>query len=63
MHANGAIMTDLFRGKLSYKGLYASDAGNVGALVNARVAFNLTDAAAMAMEVREPAYPTYPTTK
>jgi hypothetical protein len=32
-----------------YQGFYASDAGNVGALVNARVAFNATDAASIAL--------------
>ena len=49
MHANPEIMTDHFRGELQYQGFFASDAGNVGALVNARVAYNATDAAAMAM--------------
>ena len=52
MHANDYIMTELFRGALGYQGFYASDAGNVGALVKARVAFNSTDAAAIALHVR-----------
>lgn len=50
MHANAAIMTQHFRTELGFEGFFASDAGNVGALVGARVAYNQTDAAAIAME-------------
>jgi beta-glucosidase len=50
MHANHAIMTEHFRGELGYEGFFASDAGNVQALVGARVAFNGTDAAAIALQ-------------
>ena len=49
MHANGEIMTDHFRKELGYEGFFASDAGNVGALVGAHVAYNASDAAAIAL--------------
>ena len=51
MHANGAIMTDHFRSKLSYEGFFASDAGNVGALVGARVAFNASGGRALSLSL------------
>ena len=38
------------RDNAGFKGFFASDAGNVGALVGARVAYNSTDAAAIAMQ-------------
>ena len=50
MHANGEIMTDHFRKELGYEGFFASDAGNVGALVGAHVAYNASDAAAIALQ-------------
>lgn len=50
MHANHAIMTEHFRNELGYEGFFGSDAGNVGALVGARIAFNDTDAAAIALQ-------------
>ena len=49
-HANKAIMTEHFRTDLGYAGFFASDAGNVAAMVNARVAYNHTDAAAIALQ-------------
>lgn len=42
MHANAAVMRDLFRGAWNYTGFFASDYGNIGALTNARVAANVT---------------------
>jgi beta-glucosidase-like glycosyl hydrolase len=50
MHMNSAIMTDHFRTKLGYEGFFASDAGNVAAMVGARVAYNTSDAASIAMQ-------------
>jgi beta-glucosidase-like glycosyl hydrolase len=45
MHANGAIMRDLFRGAWNYSGYFGSDYGNIGALTHARVAANITQGA------------------
>ena len=49
MHANAGIMRNLFRTRLNYTGFFASDMGNIGALVNAHVASNVTAAAALAL--------------
>jgi beta-glucosidase-like glycosyl hydrolase len=49
MHANGAIFTDLFRGRWNYSGFVHSDYGNIGALVNTRTAANGTMAAGLAL--------------
>lgn len=49
MHANGAIFGDLFRGAWNYTGFVHSDFGNVGALTQARIATNVTAAAALAL--------------
>jgi len=49
MHMNSPIMKDLFRGTFNYKGFFGSDYGNVGSLQSARVASNLTQAAALAI--------------
>lgn len=48
-HASAELMSEHFRTELGYEGFFASDAGNVAAMVNARVAFNTTDAAAIAL--------------
>ena len=49
MHMNAPIMKTLFRGQWGYKGFFGSDWGNIGFLQNARVAANLTQAAALAI--------------
>ena len=48
-HASEETMTEHFRNELGYEGFFASDAGNVEALVGAHVAYNATDAAAIAL--------------
>lgn len=49
MHANGPIMKGLFRDQWGYRGMFGSDWGNIGFLQNARVAANLSIAAALAI--------------
>lgn len=49
MHANAGVMTALFRGQWGFKGFFGADYGNVGALQSARVAANITQAAALAL--------------
>jgi beta-xylosidase len=49
MHANTAVMKTLFRESWGFKGFFGSDYGNVGSLQNARIAANVTQAAALAI--------------